>query len=73
MMSNDSFLLTPQERDRFATWLERQAESSKAMIAQFETLPPAVAEVMVAKEKQELAAYIIIARMLRSTEDMSIG
>jgi len=65
---SDSYLLSDEERKRFALWLERQAESSKGIIAQFEKLPPALAEAMIAKERRELAAYIIVAGILRSTE-----
>lgn len=67
------FLLTDAERQRFLQWLEMQAESSKAMLAQFEKLSPALAETLAAKEKQELAGYLIVARVLRSSESMTIG
>lgn len=67
------FLLTDSERQRFLQWLEMQAESSKAMLKQFENLPPVVAEAITAKEKRELAGYLIVAHVLRSSESMSIS
>jgi hypothetical protein len=70
---SDSYLLTDQERERFALWLERRAESSRGIIKQFETLPSAVAATMTTKEKRELAAYLIVAGILRSIEPMTIG
>jgi hypothetical protein len=65
-------LLSPQERDRFAAYLEREAESGKQMLGQFKTLPPAIAEQMVSREQQYVSACIIIAAKLRSVEDMTI-
>lgn len=67
------FLLTDAERQRFLQWLEMQAESSKAMLKQFESLPAKVAEAMMTKEKRELAGYLIVAHVLRSSESMSIS
>lgn len=67
------FLLTNEEKQRFLEWLELQAESSRAMLKQFESLPSAVAEVMIRKEKRDLAGFIIVANHLRSGESMAIG
>lgn len=67
------FLLTDEEKRRFLQWLETQAESSRAMLKQFESLPPAVAEALTAKEKRDLAGFLIVANHLRSGESMTIG
>jgi hypothetical protein len=67
------FLLTDAERQRFLQWLELQAESSRAMLKQFESLPSNVAEAMSRREKQELAGYLIVANVLRSSESMTIS
>ena len=65
-------LLTQQERDRFAAWLEHEAYVGKGLIEQMEKLGPHAAP-LVAREKAEAAAALLIARKLRSTEGMSIG
>jgi hypothetical protein len=64
-------LLTAQERDRFASWLERELETGKGMIQQMEKMPNM--QLFIDKQKREMAAYLIVARILRSTEDMTIG
>lgn len=68
---SDSLLLTAAERDRFATWLEREIETSKGMIQQMEKMPNM--RPFIDKYKREMTAYLIVARILRSTEDMTIG
>jgi hypothetical protein len=65
-------LLTQQERDRFAAWLEHEAAVAKGLIEQMEKLGPHAAP-LVAQEKAEAAAALVIARKLRATEGMSIG
>lgn len=67
-----NLLLTRQERDRFASWLEREAATAQGLIAQMEKLGPHVAPI-VAREKVEAAAALIIAQKLRATIDDSIG
>lgn len=67
------FLLTDDEKRRFLRWLEMQAESSKAMITQFEKLPPGVSEAMIKKEKRDLAGFLIVANRLRSGESFTVG
>ena len=66
------YLLTPQERDRFATWLEREAEGSKGLIDQLEKLGPHTAQI-VARERIEASAALLIARKLRATDSDNIG
>jgi hypothetical protein len=63
-----SLLLTVQERDRFATWLENEAKTAKGIIEQLEKLGPHTAPV-IAREKLEIGAALVIAKKLRSTHD----
>jgi hypothetical protein len=67
-----SMLLTEQERERFAAWLEREAATAKSICEQMENLGPHVAP-LVAREKAEAAAALVIARKLRATHSESIG
>lgn len=59
-------LLTPQERDRFAAWLEHEATVAQGLIAQMEKLGPMSAP-LIARERAEAAAALLIARKLRAT------
>lgn len=68
---SDSLLLTAAERDRFATWLEREIETGKGMVQQMEKLPNM--NLFIEKYKREMTAYLIVARVLRNTEDMTLG
>ena len=65
-------LLTPQERERFAAWLEHEAATSKGLIEQLKRLGQPMAMV-VAREEAEAAAALLIARKLRATHSGSIG
>lgn len=67
-----SLLLTEQERDRFASWLEHEAATSKGLIEQLEKLGPAMT-MMIPHQKAEVAAALLIARRLRATHSDSIG
>jgi len=62
-----NLLLTQAERDKFATWLENEAETSKGLVAQLEKLGPAGA-LMIKREISEAAASVLIARKLRSIQ-----
>ena len=64
-------LLNQQERDRFAEWLEHEAATAKGLIEQMEKLGPHMAPLM-AREKAEAGAALLIARKLRSTESFSL-
>lgn len=64
--------MTPQERDYFAAWLEREAHTSTKLIEQMEKLGPAFMPAM-AREKSEALACLLIARKLRATESEDIG
>lgn len=67
-----SYLLTDQERDRFATWLEQEAATAKGLIEQMGKLGTMAAP-LVAREEAEAAAALLIARKLRATHSDSIG
>ena len=66
-------LLDEKDREKFAAYCERNAESAKAMLAQFEKMPGLAMEEMAKREKQKIAAFLIVAADLRSGESVSIG
>lgn len=66
------FLLTDDERRRFAEWCERNADTAFGMAAQMDKLGGPVA-LLAQKERNEAMAYRIVARILRATESMTIG
>ena len=66
------FLLDEKEKEKFAIYCEQNAESSKAIIAQFEKMPGPAMEEIAKREKQKVAAFLIVAAELRSGETMSI-
>ena len=68
-MSEQSYLLTQTERDRFAWWLEHEAQTSLGMAEQAEKLGVTS---LVQKETAEAMAYTVVAKILRSTESVSI-
>lgn len=66
-------LLTPAERDKFASWLEEDAKSDELILDQMEKNMGEKPNVfsMVANEKlKDFEAKTRIARQLRQTEDM---
>jgi hypothetical protein len=65
-------MLTEQERQRFAEWLEREALTSKGLIEQMKKLGPAM-NIAMQREQAEAAAALLIARKLRATQSMSVG
>lgn len=65
-------LLTAQERDRFAAWLENEARTADALVEQMLKLGPHAA-VIARREIEERDAARIIARKLRQIEDQTIG
>jgi len=74
-----SRLLSQQERDRFAAWLEQEAESGELMAAQMEKgiqgTPPAhmlAMHTLAKKERAEAMAARIIAKKLRATESFEV-
>ncbi len=69
-MESYSYLLTDQERERFAWWLESQAYSSLEIANQMDKIGVgALSE----RNKVEAAAYTTVAKILRSTEAMTIS
>lgn len=66
-------LLTDEERQRFAEWLEMEARSAAAMAQQLGKVGPAVGEALSRKERLYAAAATLIARRLRETESFSVG
>lgn len=67
----ESRFLTDAERDRFARWLEMEADTDKGMIEQAKELPHM--EVMVKRMTARMHAYLIVADVLRKTESMTIS
>jgi hypothetical protein len=65
-------LLTDEERRKFAAYLKQNAESGRLIIEQFEKVG-GVASMLVAREKQKCAAYLIVARELDATESFTVG
>ena len=69
-MAEQSYLLTHKEKDRFAWWLEYQAKTSLQMATQGEKLG---LQGLVQKETAEAMAYTVVAKILRSTQSVTIG
>ncbi len=65
-------LLTDQERERFAAWLEHEAATDIGIIDQLEKMGPAMT-IVAAHKKAEASAALLIARKLRATQGDSIG
>ena len=65
-----SRLLTDQERDRFASWLEQEASDGEAMAKQIETMTKGAGPVLALakKERAEALAARVIAAKLRSIQ-----
>ena len=63
--------LSAQERDRFATWLEREAHTDKMLAEQLEKLPSRP-EPMAKKYRVEGMAAQVIAQKLRSISDETL-
>lgn len=62
--------LSQAERDKFASWLEQDAEMSRGIIRKMEELPGS--ELLTGRFKLELAAFLVVAAKLRSIEEMTI-
>ena len=65
-------LLTDDERHRFITYLEQDAESNRLLIEQFAKLGPHLEPLAKAK-RSEMMAELIVATMLRSSESQTIS
>lgn len=66
-----SLSLTQRERNRFASWLEHEAATSKGLIEQMEKLPQ-FQLVIIEREKAEAAAATLIATKLRAIHCMDM-
>ena len=62
-------LLTRAERERFAAWLEHEADTYNGVIAQMEALRQ---ELVVKHFKMKVAAYRIVAKDVRITEETTL-
>lgn len=69
---SDSLMLTERDRHRFASYLEKSAASDQAIAAQAEKLGPHGSEIA-RRNKIRAAAYLIVARDLRSIHEETIG
>jgi hypothetical protein len=65
-----SDLLTDAERDRFAAYLERDVEGSRAILSQMEKVGGP--DVLIRQIRTEMVAAEIVAKKLRSIESTSI-
>ena len=67
------FFLTDQERERFADWLENEAESDEGMAEQVLGLPTGdMMDPLAKKLRAEALAARIVAAKLRSVERQTI-
>ena len=64
-------LLSKDERDRFAVWLEHESAVSMGLAEQLDKLSGTLE--MASKERGYAYAAALIARRLRDTESTSIG
>ena len=64
-------LLTDAERDRFATYLEREAATDDSMAKQAATIPGM--DPVVKRYRMMAAAKMIVAQQLRNIEVQTIG
>ncbi len=62
--------LSQKERDRFALWLEQEANSDKLILSQMEKI--SVANPLVKQKKIHVLSYLTVAKILRSIEDWGI-
>lgn len=70
-MNNPHLLLSTEERNRFAFWLEFEAATSEGLIKQMETIPGT--ERVAKHMKMKRAAYLVVARDIRGTEEFLLG
>ena len=62
--------LTDKERDRFSTWLKMEAKTDKGIIEQMGKIN--TPEFIVKRYKSEMAAKLIVARLIENTETMTL-
>lgn len=63
--------LEAHERERFASWLEQEAETTDGIVEQMKKT--SIPQEMVRLMKAEAGAFTLIARKLRSIEDQTIS
>lgn len=66
-------ILTQQQRDLFAAWLEREASSAEAIAKPMEQLPGLVGAHLAKQELDYAAAARLIADRLRKTHSETVG
>lgn len=64
-------LLTPEERERFATWLEQEAAANQLLAAQMDMLAGSAMSYLARMKRDEVASFERVARILRSIETVS--
>lgn len=66
--------LTDQEKEKFILYLEQQAESSNEIMKQMEKLSIGTGPLnqLVQREKSKVAAYLFVARDMKSYEKQTI-
>ena len=64
--------LSREEREKFAAWLEQEAESDDLMAKQADTLG-SHAEPVARMLRNRAFAYAVVAKTLRGIEDYSVG
>lgn len=69
--STPSALLTPEERERFALWLEMDARTDELLLEQMAKLPGMAGE-LIAMRESDARAKRRIAQLLRATESVSV-
>jgi hypothetical protein len=65
--------LTKEERDKFAAWLEQEARSNDEMARNCEKVKGLSMEALAKKLKAEALAAVVVAKLLRRTEDLTIN
>lgn len=69
----DGLLLAEWERERFATYLERDAASGEQLAEQAAKLSGPAAAVTAKKYRAEALAQRVVAKMLRDTQSVTVG
>lgn len=67
-----SLLLTDKERERFAAYLNFQADTYKGLIKEMEKMPGPVITEIIKREKFKIAAYLVVASDLSNSEGWDI-
>lgn len=66
-------LLTAQERDRFAAWLQLEIETSRGMLEQFEKVGGPGMDIIAKRERTKIAGFVIVLNDIHSGETFAIG